>query len=520
MNIKNKELIYGKDTTERVVCVEPQDGFLEMFIENNDGSITSKIVDNRYWFLSNINIDNKFTKLTGYNEFKYLVDIEKKQNFYNTINYCQKKDADIYTNWNFKDQTLIRKGITYFKGMNPQDVSLLSFDIETSGVVRNNTSKVYLITNTFRKNGKYEKVLFNLEDYDNQFDMLLDWCDWVTEKNPSLIIGHNIFMFDFPYLIHTANLGGVKLNLGRDNSEIVVKKKSSQFRKDGSQSYEYHDINIFGREIIDTMFLSIKYDIGRKYESYGLKAIVKHEGLEKEGRSFIDASKIREYYENRHANPEMWKKTVQYAIEDSEDPIKLYDLMIPAFFYQCQTLPVCFQNMINKATGSQINSFMVRAYLQNNHSIPKATPGKRYEGATSFGIPGLYKNAFKVDVASLYPSIMREYRVYNPKKDPLGLFLEAIEYFTIERLKNKQLYKETGNKYYKDLSESQKVFVNSAYGFLGAEGLNFNFPDGAEFVTAKGREILDKAIQYATNKMTEYWISKSKGLSEEEECEE
>jgi DNA polymerase elongation subunit (family B) len=38
------------------------------------------------------------------------------------------------------------------------------------------------------------------------------------------------------------------------------------------------------------------------------------------------------------------------------------------------------------------------------------------------------------------------------------------------------------------------------YGFLGAPGLNYNYPKGAAEVTSRGREILKKAVLWATGK--------------------
>jgi len=508
------DLIYGKDKTLNVVSVEITENRAELFIQQLDGSVISEYRDYNYWLMLQDKPNKSHIKFAGSNPYKYFTEFEAKSEFYNAINFCKKRDKKVYANFNVKDQFLIRTGVTYFKGLNPKAITILSFDIETNGLAKNSNSQVYLITNSLRKNGEIKRVLFNIEDYDNQTDMILDWCDWVRHEDPTLLIGHNILMYDIPFLVHCMDLVGEELILGRNDSPIEVKRNPSKMRKDGSQSYDFNDVLIYGREVIDTMFLSLKYDVGRKYESYALKAIIKHEKLEKPGRTFIDAAEIRQYYSNRSVDPTMWQKTVQYAIEDSDDALKLFDLMIPAFFYQNQSVPVCFQNMINKATGSQINSYMIRAYIQNNESIPEASEVSHYEGALVAGVPGLHKNCFKVDVASLYPSIIRQYQVTIKNKDPHNYFLKSIEYFTEERLQNKQLFKQTQNAYYDDMQSSQKNFINSGYGFLGAQGLNFNYPEGAAFITRKGREILIKSIIFATGKDDQYWIDKSHGIED------
>jgi DNA polymerase elongation subunit (family B) len=173
--------------------------------------------------------------------------------------------------------------------------------------------------------------------------------------------------------------------------------------------------------------------------------------------------------------------------------------MIPPIFYSAQIIPRPLQQLTETAEGGKINAIMLRAYLQQKHSVPKASLPEKYEGAISLGNAGIYRNCWKIDIASLYPSIMIQYEVYDKEKDPNGYFLELVKTLTEERLKNKKLAKETGENYYKHLEQSQKVTVNSAYGFLGAQGLNFNAPNLAAFITEKGREILKKAIEWATS---------------------
>jgi DNA polymerase elongation subunit (family B) len=302
---------------------------------------------------------------------------------------------------------------------------------------------------------------------------------------------------------------------------MTISKKASQFRKDGSQTYDYYKTRIFGREIIDGFFMSIRYDIGREFPSYGLKPIIEYLGLEKEDRIKWDFEKNdpNEIWNKRLMNRDyqlLWQQYKEYCTADADDSLTLFDLMVAPYFFLTTNIPMSFQSMYESASGAQINKFLIRGYLQRGHSIPLPTISERYQGAISFGIPGVYRNCLKIDVASLYPSIMRQYKVYDDKKDPLKLFLEMIDTFTKIRLENKRLAKETGDKYYTNLEQSQKLLINSGYGFMGANGLNFNSPKNAAFVTAKGREILSKAIMWATGKPVDTWLAQLNDNSEEE----
>ena len=487
-------LIYGKDPTEGITNISYKDGAIYVFSEYGE----SDPIEWKPWAISSKNIEGS-TLLDGTQHYKYLhrfASLEEMQEKRNRI-----YELDMYTVWNMPEQFMLMEGVTYFKGMNIKDVSVLSFDIETDGLKHTDKSKVFMIGNTFRKGEETHKRLFDLKNYNGDCGALIDdWCSYVRQCNPSIMLGHNVYMYDLPYLQHVSNLYRTSLKLGRDGSDIRFEDKTSKFRKDGSQSYDYHKANIFGRDIIDTWMLSIQYDIGRSFISYGLKQIIKQLGLEKEGRTFVDASKISYYYEN---DEEMYSLACAYCDDDSEDSLKLFDIMAPAKFYFTQSVPKTFQEMGTSATGSQINNIMVRSYLQEGHSIAKGDGAVAFEGAHSLGIPGVYKNCVRWDVSSLYPSIMRQYKIYHTKKDPNKNFLNMVEFFTLERLKNKKLAKETGNQYFKDLEQSQKVAANSMYGFMGAPKLNYNYPFGAAEVTRYGRETLEKALYWASGKTVE-----------------
>lgn len=487
------KLIYGKNETQRIVCIEPSEDSAIIYTEDEDNIIHSHVVSNRYWILSNQNIDGSFARLTGNLHYKYGKQFSSREDYITFKKQYQK--FDMYSIHDPKESFMVKDGYTYFKGMKPQDVSILSFDIETTGLnPEAEDASVLLISNTMRVGTTVIKKLFAYSDYPSDVDMIIDWMAWVRTNNPSIICGHNIYSFDLMYLSKYMQINDYDLYLGRDGSPIRFESYESKFRVDGTRDLHYHKVRCHGRELIDTMFLAYKYDIGRKYESYGLKKIIAQENIEAKDRVFYDASQIRFKYKD----PDEWKLIKEYCLHDADDALKLFDLMSPPFFYMTQSVPKSFQSMIESASGSQINSVMVRSYLQEKHSIPKATQTESFEGAISFGNPGVYRNVFKVDVASLYPSIMIEYKVYSPQKDPNKNFLNLVQTFTEKRLYHKRLAKE--EKYHDDMQAAFKIFINSCYGFLGSTGLNFNMPEGAALVTKIGRDILSKSIEWANQK--------------------
>lgn len=488
----NKDLILGKDETKRVVSVELNGNNIHLFKETNDG-IEEEIrpAVNPYWILQSENVSGKLGRLKGDLHYKYFNNLQR-QDYYDELQRMYRCRHDFFTIRDNSQRVMVKEGIGLFGDIKVSEVSVLSFDIETNGLALNNKSKVLMITNTYKKDGQTIRKLYTEDKFNSQKEMINAWCGWIREINPTILTGHNIFGFDFGYLRHC----GGELFLGRDKSAAKFAQRSSVFRKDGSQGYDYKDIKIFGRQIVDTMFLAIKHDIGRKYPSYGLKQIIKFEGLESEDREFYPASEIGDNW----VLPEERAKIIKYGEQDSDDAMALYELMIPSFFYYNRSIPMSLQMVINRASGSQLNSMMIRGYLQQKHSIPKAEEKVHFKGGLSDSNPGLYENVYKVDVASQYPSIMLQYRLSPKEKDPLNLYLDILDTFTTERLKEKKIANDTGNRYYRDLEQSKKIIINSAYGLLGAPGLNFNKMKVASRITLIGRSILQRGINFALKK--------------------
>lgn len=303
-------LVFGKSALEKIVSVEPQDEFTELFIEDN-GFIRREFVPNKYWLLSSRQLRKDWVRLKGELHYKWGKQYKTREEFLQYRNVFKKDD--VYSIFDPKESFMVKDGLTYFKGMSLKDVSILSFDLETTGLdSKDEDAKVLLISVTYRnsKTKTLSKRLLCYDDYKTQGEMLEDFCAQVRAFNPSVIVGHNILGFDLPYLRGIAEKENVELVLGRDDSPIQFDSYESQFRKESNQFIKYNKCRVYGREIIDTLFLSIKHDVAsRKYSSYGLKSIIQEEGLEKQNREFYDASLIRFNYTNSNE----WEKIKRYC---------------------------------------------------------------------------------------------------------------------------------------------------------------------------------------------------------------
>lgn len=496
----------------RVVSLEVNDdGSVEVFRQAEDGSIISERDTHRFWALAPNTLNRSAVRLNGALHYKYGYVFESRDGFNRFCGY--NKSKDIYTIWNNKESYMVRNAVNYYEGLKQVEVSVFSFDLETTSLKHDDSAKILLISTYYRDKKGSERRLFSYDDYEDESKMLLAFSSYLRNLDPSILIGHNVVSYDIPYMNYCAKRAGIKLEWGRDGSPLKIEQRESKFRKDGSQFIHYHKCHIYGREIVDTMFLAIKYDIQRKYINYRLKNLIEQSGLEAEDRVFYDASQIRHNYKD----PIEYAKIKAYCEFDAEDAVKLWDLMGPTMFYLAPVVPKPFQMIIESASGAQINSMAVSHYLSQGHSIPKADEAVSYQGAISLGNPGIYKSVSKLDIKSLYPSIMLTYNVFPKEKDPLGYLEGAMKNSMKGRLEMKNKYKETGDEYYNSQDAVLKGQLNSYYGFFGAQGLNFNFPAGAALITEHGRNILLKSIYWATG---EDYTSRITKVEDAEEVEE
>jgi DNA polymerase, archaea type len=106
--------------------------------------------------------------------------------------------------------------------------------------------------------------------------------------------------------------------------------------------------------------------------------------------------------------------------------------------------------------------------------------------------PGLHSNVAKIDVSSLYPSIMLRYGICS-RKETENRFLGVLEYMRGERFRLKALGKQ-GDRSASFQEKALKVLINGSYGFFGTGGYGFNDYEAAALVTAYGRKILDLMV--------------------------
>lgn len=307
---------------------------------------------------------------------------------------------------------------------------ILSFDIETysSKLVSMPDAnlpqdEVFQIGCTFRTiGGKIIKYILTLKECDDIDDvivirckseriLLTDFAKLVREHDPDIIIGYNIYGFDYQYIIRRAELKKCVNEFmqqscinGRVCQKGKIEWESSAF---GVQELTFVDAE--GRLIFD-MLPYMKRSF--KLANYRLETVC--DEFLKTNKDPLKYRDIFECYEK--GDGKSMALCGKYCCQDSYVVYLLfeklhvwYDITESANTNQ---VPMFYLY----AKGQQIKMFsQVFAYCYQNNivmNVPRDLLAERYTGATVLNpIPGIYKNIIPFDFASLYPSIIMAYNI-------------------------------------------------------------------------------------------------------------
>jgi DNA polymerase-2 len=412
--------------------------------------------------------------------------------------------------------------------LNPDDIilSMLSIDIECSENGALYSIGLYALTkDETGVEREFKKVLMigQPTDYNenyidwlpNEQQLLQQFIHELIAYDADILIGWNVINFDFLLLQKRCDLYQIKLAIGRDGS-------SPYWRRNKGNS-EQNFIEIAGRVVLDG--IDLLKTATYSFTSFSLDNVA-HSllGLRKKVTNIED--KLKEITDNfKYNKPAL----AAYNIEDCR--------LVWLIFEKTELLS--FAKLRSQLTGLALGrvggsvAAFTNLYLPKLHRHGYIAPnlGDVQSSLVSPGgyvmqsTPGLYKNVLLLDFKSLYPSIIRTFKI-----DPIGLveglkqvnlsllcnevienitltdvisgydgayfsreqnFLpDIIELFWSERDKAKKLNN-------KPLSQAIKIIMNSFYGVLGSTGCRFFDPRLSGSITKRSHEIL---------KVTRSWI--------------
>ncbi len=386
-----------------------------------------------------------------------------------------------------EEQYLVATGRTYFRDFTFDELRRVQVDLETTGLDPQR-DRIFLVA-LRDADGAVEL----LEDAD-EAALIARLVARIVAIDPDVIENHNLHGFDLPFLERRAALLGVPLALGRDASSGLGQRAARRGVVIGTQADRRVRFTIPGRELIDTLDMVLRHDFAtRELPGHGLKVVAKHLGIARADREHVPGSEIHAVYLR---DPDRVRR---YAADDVDEVAALAHLLGGAAFALAKMAPRRYERLADAgpATGV-IDPLLVRAYLRSGAALPVHRPGDGTEhngAALHLFAAGVAKRIVKADVASLYPSLMREYRI-GPARDRLGALLALVDRLVDQRLAAKASARaaSAGSRErhgFEAVSAAMKLVVNSAYGYLGAGGLTrFSDIHAANEVTRRGRELL------------------------------
>jgi DNA polymerase, archaea type len=391
------------------------------------------------------------------------------------------------------EQYLVSSGRNYFRGLAFDELRRLQFDLETQGLDPS-TDRMFMVS--VRDPSGAVTVLESRHDTDaSEAQLIRDLCAFIRQADPDVIENHNLHGFDLPFLSRRAARLNVPVDIARIGPPGFRQRAASRGILPGDQEPTRVRLVIPGRECIDTLDAVWRYDFAtRELPSHGLKAVAKHLGIAAPDREMIRGDLV---YSTFLTDPERVRR---YASADVDEVAGLARLLGGAAFALARLAPRRYERVADAgaATGI-IDPLLVRAYLRSNAALPAHNASRQdpHSGAALYLFAvGAASRVVKADVASLYPSLMRTYRI-GPKRDYLGAMITMVDHLVEMRLDAKASARAAPPAsperfFHEGTSAAMKLVVNSAYGYLAAGGALTRFADvdAANEVTRRGRETL------------------------------
>lgn len=328
---------------------------------------------------------------------------------------------------------------------------------------------------------------------DSEADALQQFFIWIRDNDPDVIIGWNVVAFDLDFLQWKCKKLGVAFDLGRESNSAILTPQ---------QNGHMHIARLPGRVVLDGI-TSLRGAFW-SFESFALDHVAEQLlGKKKLISTDSPTDKVKEI---RRKYLEAPLELIEYNLEDCRLVAEIFDKT------DLLTFSIQRANMTGLAIDRQGGSTAAfdNLYLPHLHREGYVAPdiGSQQSKESSPGgyvmdsLPGLYENVLVLDFKSLYPSIIRTFKI-----DPLGLavktdlddsipgFLDAefsrdrhiLPDIVTKLWQGRDLAKQENNQ---PLSQAIKIIMNSFYGVLGSSGCRFFNPQLASSITKRGHQII------------------------------
>ncbi len=330
--------------------------------------------------------------------------------------------------------------------------------------------------------------------------------------DPDVIIGWNFIQFDMEFLQRKCDELKLPFILGRNQQEVSWRHVQNNNPNVRARSY----LHVAGRCIIDgiEMLRQAQY----QFESFALDNVA--EELLDRHKLISGEAKVYEGYDHE----------IEYLFDHDKPALAAYNLedcvLVADIFQHTELIDFAIQRssltgLLLDRMGGSVAAFE-NLYLPLLHRNGYVAPnyGEGYSDIKSPGgfvmdsRPGLYDSILVLDFKSLYPSIMRTFKI-----DPMGLIeglkAESLEpnkpvitgfnggYFDREKHclpglvtmlgEQRDQAKKDKNHH---LAQAIKIIMSSFYGVLGSDGCRFFDMRLSSSITQRSHEIIQRSGEW------------------------
>ena len=257
---------------------------------------------------------------------------------------------------------------------------------------------------------------------------------------------------------------------------------------------EWFSFDVFGRHLVDLLALAeTEIDAKRIEQSFTLISLAKHFGIPVGKEKSIPTQQISEEWNHRPKNIKY------YSLRNVRIARDLYDHLSPPLFYLAQMCPFNYRMLTQLNATSRIESLMLREYVHQRHSVPKANDNSR-----SMTIPseifytGVFSDTMYVELDGIHSSILLNQNI-KPKTDELDIYLTLLTHLSamqqdISSQANNEIQLSQNSKY--EL-KALKRLIDSFHLYLGSPRGIFNDPEQAEIFFTANRDIMKDVLHKA-----------------------
>ena len=375
------------------------------------------------------------------------------------------------------------------------ELTTLAFDCEMLSAVGMPDPEKDPIIVISVKSGDFEDIING-----NEREVIRKFVKYIKEIDPDIIVGYNQDNFDWPYIKKRAEKLGVKLDIGRDRSNLAIRGGRPKIA--GRLNVDLYDIAMRSIDVKIKKLENVAEYLGTKVELADIEA--------------------KDIY--KHWTRGDKEAVLKYARQDVLNTYFIAEELLPMHYELSRMIRIPLDDVTRSGRGKQVEwLLMSEAYRLGELAPNPREIGESYEGAFVLEpARGLHENVICLDFASMYPSIMISFNIspdtlvigkcedcnvapevgHKFRKEPDGFFKRILRMLIEKRREIKKIMKKLDRESneYKLLDIKQatlKVLTNSFYGYTGWNLARWYCRECAEATTAWGRHFIKKSARIA-----------------------